>query len=73
MDNVQEGAGQSTSEKGRRLVFAHEILTLNPEEELQLLFVQGNDPILSRRVVYYKDTAYQGQHDPNPQHEEVAA
>jgi hypothetical protein len=73
MDNVQEGAGQSTSEKGRRLIFAHEILTLDPEEELQLLFVQGNDPILSRRVVYYKDTAYQGQHDPNPQHEEVAA
>jgi type IV secretion system protein VirD4 len=73
LDNVQEGAGQSTSEKGRRLIFAHEILTLNPEEELQLLFVQGNDPILARRLVYYMDAAFQGQHDPNPQREEVAA
>ncbi len=73
LDNVQEGAGQSTSEKGRRLIFAHEILTLDPEEELQLLFVQGNDPILARRLVYYKDAAFEGQHDANPQREEVAA
>ena len=43
MDNVQEGAGQTTSEKGRRLIFAHEITTMDPGKELQLLFVQGED------------------------------
>lgn len=72
MDNVQEGAGQTTSEKGRRLIFAHEITTMDPEEEMQLLFVQGEDPHLARRIVYYEDPAYEGQYDPNPQYKEVA-
>ena len=71
-DNVQEGSGQSTSEKGRRLIFAHEILTMDPDDEMQLLFVQGSDPILARRTVYYKDPAYHGQHDPNPQYQEAS-
>lgn len=72
MDNVQEGSGQTTSEKGRRLIFAHEITTMDPGEELQLLFVQGEDPHLARRIVYYEDPAYEGQYDPNPQYREVA-
>lgn len=71
--NEQEGSGHTTSEKGRRLIFAHEILTADPDEELQLLFVQGSDPILAKRLMYYKDEAYRGQHDPNPQHREVGA
>jgi len=71
-DNVQEGSGQTTSEKGRRLIFAHEILTMDPDEEMQLLFVQGQDPQLSKRIVYYRDAAYQGHYDPNPQYEEVS-
>jgi type IV secretion system protein VirD4 len=72
MDNVQEGSGQTMSEKGRRLIFAHEITTMDPDEEMQLLFVQGEDPHLARRIVYYEDTAYEGQYDPNPQYQEVA-
>jgi type IV secretion system protein VirD4 len=71
--NEQEGSGQTTSEKGRRIIFAHEFLTMDPEEELQLLFVQGSDPILARRLMYYKDEAYRGQYEPNPQHREVGA
>lgn len=72
MDNVQEGSGQTTSEKGRRLIFAHEITTMNPEEEMQLLFVQGQDPLFSRRIIYYEDPTYHGQYDPNPQYQEVS-
>ena len=72
IDNVQEGAGQTTSEKGRRLIFAHEITTMDPDEEMQLLFIQGEDPHLVRRIVYYDDAAYMGQFDPNPQYQEVA-
>lgn len=73
MDNVQEGAGQTTSEKGRRLIFAHEITTMDPAEEMQLLFVQGDDPHLAKRIVYYDDDYYLGQYDPNPQYREVSA
>ena len=57
MANVQEGAGQTTSEKGRRLIFAHEITTMDPGKELQLLFVQGEDI---------------AQSDPNTKHVEAA-
>ncbi|HEV2147433.1 MAG TPA: type IV secretory system conjugative DNA transfer family protein [Longimicrobiaceae bacterium] len=71
--NEQEGSGQTTSEKGRRLIFAHEVLTTDPDEELQLLFVQGSDPMLARRLMYYKDEAYRGQFDLNPHHLEVGA
>jgi type IV secretory pathway TraG/TraD family ATPase VirD4 len=46
---------------------------MDPEEELQLLFVQGSDPILAKRLMYYKDEAYRGQYEPNPQHLEVGA
>jgi type IV secretion system protein VirD4 len=73
MHNEQEGSGQTTSEKGRRILFAHEFLTMDPEEELQLLFVQGSDPILASRLIYYKDEAYRDQYDPNPQHRQVGA
>ena len=67
-DNVQEGAGQTTAEKGRRLMMADEILRMNPEEGMQLIFVQGRDPVLARRVVYYEDPAFADQFDDNPHH-----
>lgn len=73
MDNVQEGAGQTTAEKGRRLMMADEILRMNPEEGMQLIFVQGRDPVLARRIVYYTDPAFRddtggNQFDDNPHH-----
>lgn len=68
MDNVQEGAGQTTAEKGRRLMMADEILRMNPEEGMQLIFVQGRDPVLARRIVYYTDPAFTDQFDDNPHH-----
>jgi type IV secretion system protein VirD4 len=68
MDNVQEGAGQTTAEKGRRLMMPDEILRMNPEEGMQLIFVQGRDPVLARRIVYYTDPAFAGQFDDNPHH-----
>jgi type IV secretion system protein VirD4 len=72
MDNVQEGTGQTTGEKGRRLMMPDEVLRMHPDEGMQLVFVQGRDPVLARRIVYYKDPLFAGQYDPNPHHEAVA-
>ncbi|HEX8431832.1 MAG TPA: type IV secretory system conjugative DNA transfer family protein [Longimicrobium sp.] len=72
MDNVQEGSGQTTAEKGRRLMLPDEILRMDPEEEMQLLFIQGRDAVLAKRAVYFKDAAFAGSFDPNPHHQGIA-
>src|SRR5690606_4189801 len=72
MDIIQEGAVQTTSDKGRPLILAHEITTMDPDGEMQLLFVQGEDRHLARRIIYYEDATYEGQYDPKPQYQEVA-
>ncbi len=71
MDNVQEGSSETTSETRRRLMTPDEILRMKPEDELQLLFLKGNDPILAKRIVYFRDPAYAGEYDPNPEHQEL--
>lgn len=68
--NTQHGTGQTVAEKGRRLMMPDEVRRL--DRTLQLLFVRGCDPLLTKRLDYLRDPAFRGQFDRNPQYEEVA-
>jgi hypothetical protein len=46
---------------------------INPQKTIVANGWEFKAMILARCLVYYKDRAFQGQHDPNPQREEVAA
>ncbi|HTE45043.1 MAG TPA: type IV secretory system conjugative DNA transfer family protein, partial [Gemmatimonadaceae bacterium] len=62
--NHQEGAGSSTSEAGRRLMFPDEVRRL-PRDQ-QLLFVKGMAPMLSERVNYLTDVEFSARANSNP-------
>ena len=60
----QQGAGWSTAEKGRRLLFPDEIRRL-PRDQ-QLLFIKGMPPLLTERVNYLTDSPFGQRAEPNP-------
>ena len=60
----QQGAGWSTAETGRRLLFADEVRRL-PREQ-QLLFVKGMPPLLTERVSYLNDGVFAARAGANP-------
>lgn len=62
--------GENTSEKGRRLMFASEILAMDPARGEQLLFFTGKRPLMARRLRYFAEPEFAGRFDPNPLHEE---
>ena len=66
----QQGAAQSVSEKGRRLLTPDEVLRLPMDE--QLLFVRGRHPIRARKLDYLRDGEFAGLYGVNPMHDEVA-
>lgn len=67
----QRSASWSTSEAGRRLLFADEIRRL--PRDRQLLFVKGMPPFLSRRVNYLTDAPFTGRAAGNPLYAPVAS
>jgi type IV secretion system protein VirD4 len=54
--------GESVSEKGRRLLFADELMKLRT----WLVFVKGSQPMLLRPINYLSDPEFQGMYQPNP-------
>jgi type IV secretion system protein VirD4 len=67
--NSQRGTGQTTAEKGRRLLTPDEVRRLDRNHEL--LFLKGSEPLLARRINYLTDLEFSGQFDANPQHQMV--
>ena len=49
-------AGQGVSERARRLLTPDEVLRLPPDR--QLLVVKGRDPVLARRLSYFRDPEF---------------
>ena len=60
----QQGAGWSTAETGRRLLFPDEVRRL-PRDQ-QLLFIKGTPPLLTERFSYLTDPAFSVRADINP-------
>lgn len=60
----QQGAGWSTAETGRRLLFADEVRRL-PRDH-QLLFIKGLAPLLTERINYLSDPTLATRAEPNP-------
>jgi len=60
----QQGAGWSTAEAGRRLLFPDEVRRL-PRDQ-QVLFVKGMPPLLTRRVNYLADAPFMARAQANP-------
>lgn len=60
----QQGAGWSTAEAGRRLLFADEIRRL--PRDRQLLFIKGTAPLLTERVNYLADAKFAQRAAANP-------
>ena len=60
----QQGAGWSTAETGRRLLFPDEVRRL-PRNQ-QLLFIKGTPPLLTERINYLTDPEFHLRADMNP-------
>lgn len=60
----QQGAGWSTAEAGRRLLFADEVRRL--PRDRQLLFIKGMPPLITQRVSYLADAPFAERAKPNP-------
>jgi type IV secretion system protein VirD4 len=60
----QEGAAETVSEHGRRLITADEVRRLPAYE--QLLFLRGQAPLRVGRVDYRQDREFAGLAAPNP-------
>lgn len=60
----QQGAGWSTAEAGRRLLFPDEVRRL-PRDQ-QVLFIKGVSPLLTQRVNYLTDAPFVERAQANP-------
>jgi len=60
----QESAGETASERGRRLIMPDEVRCMASDDEL--LFVRGQRPYLARRPDYRVDPELQSRARPNP-------
>ncbi|HXB23572.1 MAG TPA: type IV secretory system conjugative DNA transfer family protein [Gemmatimonadaceae bacterium] len=60
----QESAGETASERGRRLIMPDEVRCMESDE--QLLFVRGRRPFSARRPDYRVDPELQARARPNP-------
>ncbi|HWG35482.1 MAG TPA: type IV secretory system conjugative DNA transfer family protein, partial [Gemmatimonadaceae bacterium] len=60
----QQGAGWSTAEAGRRLLFPDEVRRL-PRDQ-QVLFIKGMPPLLTQRVNYLADAPFAARAQANP-------
>ena len=57
-------AGDSVSERGRKLLLPDEVLRMGVEQ--QLVFVRGANPLLVDKVRFWRDADFRGDFDPNP-------
>jgi len=58
------GTSRSTSERGRPLLYADELLRLPPDEEI--LLIRGEQPLRAQRIEYFCDKTFRGLYDANP-------
>ncbi len=66
----QQGAGWSTSEIGRRLLFPDEVRRL-PRDQ-QLLFAKATAPMLTERINYLADPPFSARAERNPLYEPIS-
>ncbi|MQA92724.1 MAG: TraM recognition domain-containing protein [Gemmatimonas sp.] len=71
LHNTQRGTSEAVSEKGRRLLTPDEVRRL--DRDLQVVFLKGHNPIVTRRLNFLTDPLFRGQFDPNPQYDAVSA
>lgn len=57
-------SGSTVSRTGRLLYQPDEVMRI--DEYNQLLFIQGMHPCMVGKAVYYRMSAFDGLHDPNP-------
>jgi len=60
----QHGASESTGLTGRPLMMPDEVMRIEKEQAIVLL--RGLNPMVCRRIMYYKDETFKPHADPNP-------
>ena len=62
-------SGTTTNQQVRHLLHPDEIMRMNRNE--QIIFIQGHDPIMAKKIEYFKEPYFQEMSCTNPQHESM--